>query len=157
MGVIVYGQAPGKNSPPGAAPFSGGRTGALLEELAGVPLDVLQREWTFVNVLPHYPGSAPSGVGDAFPMSEARAQALAISDTWVSGDRIVLCGRNVARSFGWTSLPYLSWERGPFDIAISVFPHPSGLNRWWNDLDNRVEAAMFLRDLVRRSIGEVAA
>lgn len=151
--VRVYGQAPGSRGDPDAPAFAGS---ARFEELAGVEITELIEAWgwQFVNLLPDYPGRAVGERGDAFPIAAARTRARMFGETWQPGDRVLLCGRNVARSFHLERLPYLHWKpltlREP-RIRIAVMPHPSGVNRWWNDPQNRRAATEFVRELITQT------
>lgn len=65
--------------------------------------------------------------------------------------RDVLAGRAECYARGLWLVP----ERMQFhvwpDARYAVFPHPSGVSRWWNDRKNREAAARFLGDLARRT------
>lgn len=65
------------------------------------------------------------------------------------GRRIVALGRVVTIALVGRSLPWFephSVERAG-QTTVVVIPHPSGLNRWWNERKNRKHAALFLRTL----------
>jgi hypothetical protein len=53
----------------------------------------------------------------------------------------VLLGRRVAAAFGLASAPYLEWTEARGRTWV-VMPHPSGVNRWWNDEENRLLATV---------------
>lgn len=57
---------------------------------------------------------------------------------------VVLLGARVARAFGFTHAVHFEVYQtgGP---AVAVIPHPSGLNRFWNDQTNIARAETFLR------------
>lgn len=64
----------------------------------------------------------------------------------------VLVGRRVARALGHDR-PFFglggSVDLGAHHAVPCVsMPHPSGLNRWWNDQANRATGGAFLRELV---------
>lgn len=65
--------------------------------------------------------------------------------------RDVLAGRAECYARGLWLVP----ERMQFhvwpDARYAVFPHPSGVSRWWNDRKNHEAAARFLGDLARRT------
>lgn len=42
---------------------------------------------------------------------------------------------------------YLQWYPQICGIEIAFCPHPSGLNRWWNDPDNKKKAKTFWKEL----------
>lgn len=83
-----------------------------------------------------------SGKGDAFPMERARERA---SKFRMRTDTVVFLGRRVAAAFGVKS-KYFEWTKVRGKRA-AVFPHPSGINRWWNDADNVDEARRFIRGI----------
>jgi uracil-DNA glycosylase len=160
VSVLIVGQAPGRTGDP-SEPLSGPGTGWRLERLAGIPEGDLGLYAYRENLLSAYPGRN-GAQGDRFPIRDARAAAdrmvggLAASKTLLDL-RIILLGRNVARAFGLRALPYLRWKPGLYytfltraeaflPYPIAVFPHPSGVNRWWNDPENVVRAEAFLRD-----------
>lgn len=99
-----------------------------------------------VNLLGRWPG--PQGKGSAFPLAEARAAALALD---VAGRaRVLLAGRRVAAAWPWRApSDYLRWEAGPGGVLLAVIPHPSGVNRWWNEPEHRDAARRFLRAATR--------
>lgn len=82
-----------------------------------------------------------------------------LSET-LRGRRVVLLGANVSRAFGVSfrklSEVVLSWHPVGEGLAAAVVPHPSGLNRWWNDPDNRVRARLFLRPVLLLEIDRLS-
>lgn len=84
------------------------------------------------------------------------------------GRRILCWGREVAGAlFGGTAanrMALLAWESFTYDVSgyqagepvrpvhsefqAAILPHPSGLNRWWNDPDNRDAARAFMQHTV---------
>jgi hypothetical protein len=64
-------------------------------------------------------------------------------------DVIVALGFVVSQELGLSLRGHwLSWHRRD-DISILRFPHPSGINRWWNDTVNRTYASLALAEAVR--------
>lgn len=93
-----------------------------------------------VNLLGRWPGSA--GKGSRFPRCDHTLASIA------GGRRALLLGRRVAASVGCGRVPYLRWvDVGGVEAA--VVPHPSGVNRWWNDPANREAARLFFEDALR--------
>lgn len=91
------------------------------------------------------------GVGECWPAERARqAAALLLSGGPADGDALVLCGQKVAAAFRvlyeLERLPtFVSLAREAGRIPAVVIPHPSGLNRVWNDnpaMQSRVRAAV---------------
>lgn len=67
---------------------------------------------------------------------------------WLDLDQysyVVFLGRKVAASYVH-SAAFLEWQRCP-PISVAICPHPSGMNRWWNDEQNRREARRFFNRL----------
>ena len=110
------------------------------------------KEHEFLNVLDRYPG--PSIKGDKFPMSEARIAARKKLEQ-LRGRTVVLLGSNVARAFDCKAFRYFEWyeirsSENSLDTVVplmTVVPHPSQVNRWWNREENRRIAGKFLRTM----------
>ena len=103
-------------------------------------LDLTER----INVLDRFPGKA--GKGDAFPLPEARERADRFD---LRGRRVVFVGKNVARVFRCRA-DYLDTHTHRGAVA-TVIPHPSGVNRWYNDPGNCRKLSVFLRTLLAAS------
>jgi uracil-DNA glycosylase len=145
--VIIIGQAPGRANDGGPAFL--GRSGRRLAELSGVPFQELSRVFDLRNLLKRWPGRS-KGKGDRFPVRAARAAALAAAPA-LKGRKVILVGRGVAAAFsgGEGRSEFFRWREGeglPFERA--TVPHPSGVNLWWNDPENRGLAETFFRGLV---------
>ena len=97
-----------------------------------------------VNLVGSWPGK--SGKGDAFPMGEARASAELLRPR-LAGKTVLVLGLGTARALGLRAR-YLEWQDGGGFWAV-VVPHPSGVNRWWNEPANRRTAREFLGRVVR--------
>lgn len=145
----MIGQAPARTGDP-RKPC----TGPPFERLARIAGAQTHREvlrffacFDRINLLTEYHGKA--GRGDAFPRALAK-EAAAVIAPYLSGRTVLLVGKNVAWAFGLTLVDYLEW----YDVAyapwrrVVVIPHPSGINRWWNEESNREEARRFFRDLL---------
>jgi hypothetical protein len=79
--------------------------------------------------------------------------------------RYVLAGYEVCRAFGQRVLPasgtrgdrpLLRWYVSREGARVAILPHPSGRNRWYNALENRLAAERFLRRLVERDARKAA-
>lgn len=101
-----------------------------------------------VNLLARFPGKA--GKGDRFPPPEGRRRAVQLLPALRRRPITVLAGRAVARAFGVEAWPYFL-ERRVEGALLVVMPHPSGVNRWWNDPAHREEARAFARRVVGKS------
>jgi hypothetical protein len=124
-----------------------GRAGRRLAGLAGMTMNEYLRGFERTNLIRRYPGSA--GRGDAFPMPEAKVAAMMLRRE-LGGKRVVLLGRKVAEAFGYGKAEWFAWNRGfarGVEFAWAVFPHPSGVNHWWNDFEYVRRAEKFMRGL----------
>lgn len=141
---LIFGPAPGRG-PSGALPFSG-LSGAFLARLVGVEsFEEIRARAAVRNILTTWPGK--SGKGDAFPLRAAVVAARRFQIR--AGDRVLFLGRSAAAAFGFAA-PFLFWR--PFRVAeAAIFPHPSGINHWWNDTRNRRRAARFLRKFLEHT------
>lgn len=149
---LLLGEAPACRGSP-SHPFDVGRlavptgSGARLAAVLGVPHRLLGELFDVKNLLEH----ARAG---PFPLSEARAAARLILET--GPPKIVMCGRNVCRAFGFPDLEWCRWTPeyvyATQDsllvrcVELSVIPHPSGLNRFYNHESNRLLVRRFLRE-----------
>jgi uracil-DNA glycosylase len=122
-----------------------GRSGFRLSKLAGVSFETYLRRTERVNLLPYYPGENEKG--KCFPIDDASFYARRLRRE-ARGRRILLLGSSVAMAFAVSPKPLLRWRRlwTPSGEALfAVVPHPSGVNRWWNDAKNARRASRFLR------------
>lgn len=147
---LIIGQAPARGND-GLLPFAG-RSGARLAYLAGVGTsgDDLPAHFVLTNLLDRYPGKQGSK-GDRFDKALGKERAEEIMRVLENPDRysrwVIFMGKTVARAFGFRHHPYLvswSWNQHSFII----FPHPSGINRWWNDPANEAQASRILKEIL---------
>jgi uracil-DNA glycosylase len=125
----------------GGIAFSG-RSGQKLAQLAGVKHEDLTAYFDMYNLIPYWPGKA--GKGDAFPKEEAKQYALNI---WAwEHSRVILVGSAVADVLGYKG-PHCLWIlfRGKW---VAYVPHPSGINRFYNDKKNVATVSRFLKEAV---------
>lgn len=128
--ILIVGQAPSRVK---------GRSSGRLAKLAGLTRAEFEDRTVWKNLINSVQGK--QGKGDAFPMAEAKKAAIKILDGIPAESAILLLGGNVARAFGFK--PKYFNSIGPFKI----FPHPSGINRWYNDPRNVRKAQKFLRKI----------
>lgn len=141
MRALIVGQAPSRATD-GQPPFSG-RSGERLARLLGVTPAELGDVAELVNLVERWPGKR--GRGDAFPIVEARDMATALTK-FSQHERFVLCGGQVARSFGLDLIPLVAARHA--NRTVMLVPHPSGLNRWWNDEEHERATSAALRSFV---------
>ena len=96
----------------------------------------------------------------AWSAAAARANRDATM-TILEGRTAVLLGRAVPAALGlpptaWMAPNTFHYATEPLVVTYYVLPHPSGLNRWYNDQENREGAANLLAELYtsyRHSVG----
>lgn len=141
--VLLIGQAPSRRGRPDR-PLIGGRSGAFLMELTGCGLQQYVRRFERRNLLAEFPGSAPHG--DLFPRLEAREAAERLLPE-LAGRRVVLVGRAVAEAFSQGTGEFYQWVRDERGFEFAVIPHPSPVNRHWNEPGARAAAMGFFARL----------
>lgn len=150
---LMIGQAPGPSRDP--RPLVGA-CGGRLADLAGIGQPGghelrLSVYFDRANVLDEYLGPHPNGGGDWFPMPVARAAANKMRAAISAYPYVVFIGAATAEAFGHKA-PFFRWDYGSSGAAdtpsVAIVPHPSGVNRWWNEPANPLAAAYFLQELV---------
>lgn len=150
--ILLVGEAPG---PRGTGVPLAGRVGARLEALAGIPEGTLRERFDCVNLLPTWPGR--SGKASAFPAERTRGAAerlTALLAAEPAHGRVIFLGSRVARAFGRAGLEPCYWHATMFGkraVDVALLPHPSGVNRWWNDSLNAAIARRFLRNALKEN------
>lgn len=139
----VIGEAPG---PTPGLPLSGART--RIGKLIGRSAEEMAELFIWRNLLDRWPGYGPSG-GSAFPMEVAKQEArhlLAVRHvhahvlTPPQYRRLILLGKRVAAAFSHNG----DWFEWVGETVVT--PHPSGLNRFWNDPANVERARAFWKE-----------
>ena len=152
MKPLIIGQAPARGNDD-KLPFAGA-SGARLASLAGVGEsgDDLPEHFELRNLISKYPGKTGSGKGDAFDLAAAKLQAGVIMEEIYGSDRrwVLLMGKSVARAFGMGNREYLKPYAWSMHLFV-IFPHPSGVNRWWNNPYNVEQAAGVLQAVLSDS------
>ena len=143
MRPLLVGQAPSRTSDP-RRPLEGKGAPARLAGLLGMRAEDLNRSFRRMNVLDEWPGRC--GKGDAFPAGLAREAAKKVR---LRG-RVVFLGKGAARAFGFRG-EFLGWSDFGGSRA-AIFPHPSGVNRWFNDAGNRRRAREFMEEILSRKL-----
>src|SRR5262245_55265948 len=140
--IGLVGQAPSLCGDP-RKPLAG-PNGQKIARLAGMSYDELiacRRK----HLNTHYNGKR--GKGDAFDHVKGNVTAADVLLDW-RVERIVLLGKNVARCFGFRDLPFLA-EIRIYGRRFLIFPHPSRVNRWWNERGNERRARQLLQRFLR--------
>jgi hypothetical protein len=95
-----------------------------------------------INLIDRFQGK--DGKGDAFPVTLARQRLPFITEMIASHRLTVIIGMGTARAMR-VRTPLLVWGDAFRDggSLLAICPHPSGVNRWWNDLSNVERARSF--------------
>lgn len=156
--AVLIGQAPSASTD-GKPPFVG-RSGKRLARWTGV--DNLRDVFDLYNLVPSWPGK--QGKGDKVPRDEmVEAAYLLISGGLLGGRQVVLVGQEVRDAFIKASkggvgcyvasrepwLPF-AWIESDGSSWAWV-PHPSGINRAYNDPVNVRKARKLFGELRRAS------
>lgn len=158
--IVMVGQAPsaaGSHDPRHAL------TGAPMRRLfraSGLELMQYVRTFERHNLVPTWMGyrkAGDPGSGSLFDLSEAAVTARKLADRLAGGRRLLCWGKDVMKAFVGPHrchMTPLTWYReeiegfdNSYEVDCAIIPHPSGLNRWWNDLANVEAAGEFLRGL----------
>jgi len=145
---LLIGEAPSKNEDPYAIVPLGGRVGRRLAACAGLPFCEFLERFDRINLLEVRQDTKEKGF--EFDLPAARIKAAALWDEWHAGPprTVIFLGRRVARSFGFGSMTLFSPVTLGTQIAMYQMPHPSGVNRWWNDAENCTLACAFMHKIV---------
>lgn len=136
MRPLIIGQAPSSLSDPDE-PLSG-RSGRRLAALCELSIDEFCATFERRNLIVRGP----------FKPLQARIAAQEMLPV-VRGRMVILLGPAVTRAFGLVISP-LGWACPvEWGSIVGMCPHPSGLNRWWNDPENVDHAHVFWMLLAR--------
>lgn len=148
MKPLIVGEAPGKNGNP-LMPIEG-RVGQRLADCCGLTLVEFLSTFDRVNLLQVQPQD--SGKGATFNVKEAGRAARELERTFATRQTVLLLGKRVAAAFRISNVPYFDCFLVNHAKAY-VVPHPSGVNRWWNDPENELQMMRFMQRLVKEMRG----
>lgn len=140
--VLAVGEAPSRRSP-NSTPLGSLRVKVLVGLALGRDVEVVGRN-LFDKPMPR------SGKGSAFQLDLARERAVVVLRSLQRVrryDAIWLVGKRVARAFRASGVEYLE----PIYLygvtkPVYVVPHPSGVNRWWNEEENQEAWRKFVEE-----------
>jgi len=143
--VVIVGEAPSRQNRSGEAFL--GPSGAFIRKLMRLPDDQPLTEWfNLCNLLTEWQPNLGKGSGFDEALAKTSAKGMLNTDPhpwWI------LCGRRVAKAFGISKTqPYFHWfwwPDGQREREVAIIPHPSGVNRKWNDPRVRNMGEGFLR------------
>lgn len=145
MKPLLIGEAPSKNESP-ERPIEG-RIGRRLAACCGLPYDEFLNHFERVNLLHERQDTAEHGF--VFDSVAAMREAQNMKALFAPGRIVLLLGLRVGAAFGCRFGYFVKWWI--HDAEAYVIPHPSGINRWHNDLANAAKLKAFMREIVERT------
>lgn len=136
---LMLGQAPGRLGDP-KKPVRG--SARALEIKCGLPCGYVKHTFDFFNVYHKYTGK--NGKGDAFPKYLPKARRYELAKMMLKHSYSIILGKTAASPLLGT-IDYFHVLQHPTYGRVVVIPHPSGVNRWWNDKANVRKASVFMR------------
>lgn len=114
-----------------------GHVGQRLARLGGVSFDDYLRRTVRTNLV-----RSPSDWGNVHTVARGVSRVEHMIE---SAGVVVLLGAKVARTLGMAHMPDFEWDRWGDEPPplVARSPHPSGLNRWWNEPLNVERASEF--------------
>ena len=108
--------------------------------------------WSAVNLLPPDPQGVP------WDAKMATAVAKIWRERLTRYEFVVLVGQRVATAFGLSiKTSFLMGQIFDLDgITATIVPHPSGLNRWWNDTSRVRELKKCLRSVMKKNVHQAS-
>lgn len=150
MKPLLIGEAPGKNEHP-PRPLEG-RVGRRLATCAGISFEEFLERFDRTNLLSVRQDTKEKGFEFDHVAAKAEAERLH-REVLQPGQTVVLLGRRVAKAFDMPPDPFVehlrwAWGQRGF-IKMYVVPHPSGINRWFNEPTNVSQMNEFMRRIAR--------
>lgn len=148
--LIICGQAPSRVGD--GRPFTGpsGRRLAALMMLRDY--EHLASQFTLANIFDQ-PMERREDRGDYFDMVEARRLGVQLMGGWAGEEEpvvVLACGHAVFEALTGSRQEFYHGKNRS-GVEVWCFPHPSGASAYWNRRANVLQAANFLRRLLKRS------
>ncbi len=137
---LIVGEAPSKNEVT-ERPIEG-RIGRRLARCCGLTLEEFIERFDRVNLLHVRQDTKEKGF--EFDRYAGIAAARTLFNAFYPGQRVLLLGHRVRDSFGVVNKEYFE-EFYLGSAKAYVLPHPSGVNRWWNDVENEKRMYDFMQ------------
>lgn len=147
MRPLIIGEAPSKNETT-ERPLEG-RVGRRLADLCGMTLEGYLAFFDRINLLHVRQDTKEKGFEFDVAAAEREAARLRNSELLFQARVVILLGKRVSMAFGVPTDYFERWWI--VEAEAYAFPHPSGVNRWWNDHANVDRASRFLRAVVERA------
>lgn len=145
MKPLIIGEAPSKNAITDR-PIEG-RIGKRLASAAGLSYERFLDHFDRANLLSIRQDVV--GTGFTFNILAAKVAASRLAEKFEPGQIVLLLGGRVSESFGLHS-GYFE-EHVVNEACVYILPHPSGINRWFNDPRNMAQMTTFMQSIVERT------
>lgn len=142
MKPLIVGEAPSKNEAT-ERPIEG-RVAKRLAKCAGLTLEEFLEHFDRVNLL--HVRQDTKDKGFLFNLPAAKVEAARMLTTFEPRRVVILLGGRVAEAFG-VHREYFN------EVSLGkaygyIVPHPSGINRWYNDKDNVRNMSIFMHSVM---------
>lgn len=141
MKPIIVGEAPSKNEHP-PSPIEG-RIGHRLAACTGISFAEFLERFDRMNLLEVRQDTKEKGF--EFDAVAASKSAERLWSNFQRGQIVLLLGKRVAKAFAVKGEYFVKQNVAGADVY--VLPHPSGINRWWNDSRNGRRMYDFMQTL----------
>ena len=139
---LIVGEAPSKNE---ATPRPiEGCVGKRLAACCNMPLACFLDHFDRVNLLSVRQDTKEKGF--EFDLRSAKVAAEVMKQNFKEGQVVLFLGRRVAEVFGVHNHYFALNIVG--EAQVYIIPHPSGVNRWWNEDANKDRAFVFMQTIV---------
>lgn len=145
MKPLIVGEAPSKNEVT-ERPIEG-RVGKRLAAVCGMPLADFLSHFERVNLLHVRQDTKEKGF--EFDLAAGKKAAEKLRDSFKEDQIVILLGGRVAEAFRVHD-HYFVETRVNF-ARLYIVPHPSGVNRWYNDRSNMDAMVAFMKSIVERT------
>lgn len=145
MKPLIVGEAPSKNEVT-ERPLEG-RVGRRLAKCCGLSFEDYLERFVRVNLLHVRQDTKEHGF--LFDLPAAKKEAAQLMTSFARGQIVLLLGGRVAEAFGVHDHYFAKVALGKAEAYI--LPHPSGVNRWYNDVSNVMKMETFMRGIVERT------
>lgn len=147
MKPLLVGEAPSKNEVT-EQPLMG-RVGRRMAALADLSYEDYLRHFDRVNLLHVRQDTKEKGFEFDHAAAAVAAHQLFLDGTIKQGRVVLMLGWRVTRAF------FSPYDKAYFErhdhagVTFYAMPHPSGVNRYWNDLENCKKASEFVQQIVK--------
>lgn len=141
---LIIGEAPSKNETT-EHPIEG-RVGKRLATCCGMTLQDFLKHFDRVNLLHVRQDTKEKGF--EFDAKAGKAAADELRKSFQPDQVVLFLGGRVSEAFGVHGPYFEQRVVNGINTRAFIVPHPSGVNRWWNDPANLAQMNTFMRSIV---------